>query len=368
MKERKKRNQCLVFAFLVCTMSLMQLFCSSTIVSAQSTKSNETMTVQVFFAFPPAENVYLEKKVILDFNDMTTGPNVNTSIPAFGKDFIGARCEIVREGRRCYVSFEITYSDVIGNTTADTYANDVVKEFLNCFGYTGLTSIYKSQNQIEANIVTTIGFGYIDYQLNQISKFLKYEPTDGFGRFIDGIITKYLIPDEGETSVNLKYNLHKDLNLGLLWDFEIAGVKGEPLTTDEHGNVKEHAITINLKELLNTNSSIIEINNQQSAIVILVETNISTSIDNENKTYMADIKNIQPSGYTAKPWYASTNFMEIKYEPITNLIENINVDITVSSYTSDQNFPIQIVIAIAAIIAILLVPSFFVIKKRRQRR
>jgi hypothetical protein len=316
------------------------------------------MYVSVFLV--PGEKMMLVKNIILNFEDVITGPPVNITIPAFNNGFTGAKCELIRQARKCVIHFEINHSSVIGGSAANTYADIITQEFLNVFGYTGLNKTYEFQETKETTIVTRKWFGYIDYNVQKVSLFLKYKPVNGcFSKLInDRLLNKYVITEDPVTGILPTYTLKKNLDSSFSWSFDILCSTSTTFSSD----IKEYTDVIDLKELLNSNVPIVETSCQQAAIIIVIQ-NITRV--NADRTYIIDIKDIQPEGYTIENSELLLDSVDIKYEPLTP-VENIIINISISPSTSDQNPFIPILIAIAVTASIIA--SFFILRKKRRRR
>jgi len=334
---------CIDFAFIYCS-------------RAQATsESNETMYVSVFLV--PGQTVRLVTNVHLDFDSLMTGPSVNTT--AFTNEFIGAKCELIREAKKCVLYFEISHSSVIGETLANASADVIAQEFLSAFGYTGLTNINEFQNTTGTTIITRKTFGYLGYTIQNVALFLKYKPANGcFAKLInERLLSKYVVADDPLSAIHPTYILKKNADSSFSWSFRIVAITSEILPSTDYVGL------IDVKELLNSNTSIVETPDQHTAIIITIENITSWS----GKTYIIDIKNIQPEGYVIQDSEFWTNSVDIKYEPLSSPIENITVVISIHSPTSDQNFLIKIGIAIA-VSAIIIAAFFFVLKRKKEVR
>ena len=359
MRKVSKMNRILRCQLLIlsmfCSLGLVGISCSSA--SEQEIKPKETMYVSVFLV--PGEKMMLVKNIILNFEDVITGPPVNITIPAFNNGFTGAKCELIREARKCIIHFEINHSSVIGGSAANTYADIIAQEFLNVFGYTGLNKTYEFQETKGTTVVTRKVFGDIDYNVQKVSLFLKYKPVSGcFSKLInDRLLNKYVITEDPVNAIHPTYTLKKNLDLSFSWSFEIISTTSTTFPSD----IKEYTDVIDLKELLNSNVPIVETPCQQASLIIVIQ-NI-TRVD-ADKTYIIDIKDIWPEGYIIANSELLPDSVDIKYEPLTP-VENVIINISISPSTSDQNpfIPILVAIATTAFIAF-----FFILRKKRRRR
>jgi hypothetical protein len=307
----------------------------------------------------PGEKMELVKNVEFHFYDLTTGPTVNTTLPAFTNGLLGAKCELIREARKCSIVFEINYSSTIGETQSSVYADSVAQEFLATFGYQNLDNVSKAIDVIGTTIRVYTLFGKLDYTFQTVAMFLKYKPTNGcFANLIsDELLRKYVITD-GPDIIEATYTLTKNDQSGFLWNFKMIASSVKTWPTD----AKEYIDTIDLKELLNATTPIVEKPSQQSAIIIVIN-NVTAW---QGKTYTVVIKGINPEGYTIQNSEFWADSIDIRYEPLNSPIEDIAIDISIDGPASDQSVLIPVGIAIA--VTIPVVASFFFLRKRRKGR
>ena len=352
------RCSLLILLLWLCFLGLVCISCSSA--SGQEVKPKETMYVSIWLD-ANKWTVTLVKNVIFYSENVAIELPLNSTLPAFSNGFIGVKCELIPEARKFVLYFEITHSSVIGNITANDYADDIIQEFLKAFGYTGMSRVYEYQETVGSTIVTRKTFGSLDYTIENVSPFFKYKPADScFSRLInDRLLSKY-VPGDSVTSIHPIYTLKKDANSAFSWNFEVR-------TTTSTGfspNIKEYADVIDLKELLNSNIPIVETPCQQASIIFVIQ-NITRV--NADKTYITDIKDIRPEGYTIAKSELLPDSVDIKYEPLTP-IDNITIDINVNSSTSDQNpFILILILILIAIAVTTLIIAFFLLRKKRKR-
>jgi len=316
----------------------------------ESSDIKEIMYVSVFLV--PRQTVELVTNVILVFDSLTTGPSVNTT--AFANEFIWAKCELIGEGRKYVIYFEISHSSVIGETLANASADVIAQEFLNAFGYTGLTNVNDFQDTTNTTIISRKTFGYLDYNIQNSALFLKYKPVNGcFANLInERLLSKYVVND-GVSGIHPIYTLKKNADSSFSWSFEIRTTTSKTLPSNDYADL------IDVKELLNSSMPIVETPSQQAAIIIVIENITSWS----GKTYVIDIKEVHPEGYVIQDSELLPNSVDIKYEPLSFPIENITIDISINPLNPEQNplIPIGIAIVATALIASL----FFVLRKKR---
>jgi len=303
----------------------------------------------------PGEKMELVKNVELDFYNLTTGPPVNTTLPAFANGLLGTKCELISEVKKCVLYFEISHSSVIGETLANVYTDVIVQEFLNAFGYTGLTNINEFQNTTGTTIITRKTFGYLDCNIQDVSLFLKYKPVNGcFAKLInERLLNKYVANYSPVSAIRPAYILKKNTDSSFSWSFIINTTTCETFPSDDYADL------IDVKELLNSSMPIVETPSQQAAIIIIIN-NVTTW---HGKTYVIDIKEIHPEGYVIQDSEFWANSVDIKYEPLSFPIENITIDISINPLNPEQNPLIPIGIAIVA--TVLIASFFFVLRKKR---
>ena len=127
--------------------------------------------------------------------------------------------------------------------------------------------------------------------------------------------------------------------------------------------MRNRSLTIDVKELLNTDLPIVEHPLENQRIIICVETNHTEQLTKGLTTYKVEIIDVQPEGYTIAPseW---PNWIEIRYEPLfpmDNIIIKMNID---SSTRNSREQLIKIVItAIIMLMALLIL--IWIVKKRK---
>ena len=196
------KEKCLATLLLVCF--CLQSFVS--IASGEAREYEETMYVYVFFSAHPGE-LRLVRNVHLFFENLTTGPPINKSLEAFNK-LVELEFALTPAGDKFFVSFNIFFEPSIENETASTYADEIIQEFLKVFDYQGLDFLWGNQRIRKSKMWVHRSFGYKPYNREEVSAFLKYKPTGGFEKFVDGLLSKY-IPGNSTTGLSSSYWLKK---------------------------------------------------------------------------------------------------------------------------------------------------------------
>ena len=345
------KEKCLATLLLVC-------FCLQSVVSIASGEAREyeeTMYVYVFFSAHPGE-LRLVRNVHLFFENLTTGPPINKSLEAFNK-LVELEFALTPAGDKFFVSFNIFFEPSIENETASTYADEIIQEFLKVFDYQGLDFLWGNQRIRKSKMWVHRSFGYKPYNREEVSAFLKYKPTGGFEKFVDGLLSKY-IPGNSTTGLSSSYWLKK-VESKFYWTLKVTGITSELLPW----YVRNRSLTIDVKELLNTDLPIVEHPLENQRIIICVETNHTEQLTKGLTTYKVEIIDVQPEGYTIAPseW---PNWIEIRYEPLfpmDNIIIKMNID---SSTRNSREQLIKIVItAIIMLMALLIL--IWIVKKRK---
>jgi hypothetical protein len=324
-------------------------------------EQKETIYVTVFFTANPGE-LDLVKNVHLVFENSTVGPPVNTSLEAFNKGFVEVEYALTPEVNRFFLSFNIFFEPSIENETASFYASNIIQEFLKVFGHRGLELLWENQGIQESKMWVHRSFGYKPYSKGEVAAFLEYKPTNGFGRFIDGLISKY-VPGDSRTKLSSSYSL-KRIGSSFYWTLKVTASTSEVLAWDVQG----YSESISINELLNNNKPLVEEPSDDQRIIILIQKERTFQLSKGSTTYTIEVQRIQPEGYTVTDSEFSNwpNTAEIKYEPLIPM-ENIVVDVIVNSSTQKQEFPSTVLECIAAATVALLV-LFFCVKKKLKRR
>jgi hypothetical protein len=363
MKDRKGgrnlKKKCLVVLMLACLCILNVQ--STPSVFAESIEQKEAMYVTVFFAANPGE-LNLVKNVHLIFENSTIGPPVNTSLEAFNNGFVEMEYALTPEVDRFFLSFNIFFEPFLSNEAANLYTECIVQEFLKVFDYQDLELLWQNQGIQESKIWVHRSFGYKPYNKEEVSTFLEYKPTNDFGRFIDGLISKY-VPGDSRTKLSSSYSL-KRIGSSFYWTLKVTAVASEVLAWDVQGRSE----SININELLNNNKPLIEEPSDDQRIIILIQKERTFQLSKGLTTYIIEIQRIQPEGCTVADsefsnWPDTT---EIKYEPLIPM-ENIVVDVIVNSSTQKQEFPSTVLECIAAA-TVAFLALFFCVKKKLKRR
>ncbi len=327
----------------------------------EATEYKETIEVMTFITAHPGELGFVTN-IWLIFENTRTALPINTSIEALNDRFIALQYSFTPAGSKFFVSFDLFYKLEIDNGTANSYADKIEDEFFKAFGYSGLESVLGGRvltttKEGEKKIVES--FGYIPLTYETVSAFLRFAPENGLGGFINGLMQKY-VPDN---SICAEYWLKK-IGSDFYWDVKIVGLRKEILPWD----VKDHSTTINLKELLNTQSTIIDQPPQR--IVILIQENRTIQLSRGLTMYSVEIQSIKPEGYTIAPSADWPNWVEIKYESPLSPIENVEIQVNINSSiltTSDQDVRVITVVALVitgVALSIVLTVILYVKKKR----
>jgi len=361
-EKKMKRGAILALTLMVfLAVSLASnIFGSSEIVCCASdeeltTGYEETMYVFVFFATPPGE-LRLTKNIHLFFENLTTGPPVNKSLEAFNK-LVELEFALTPAGDKFFASFNIFFEPSIENETASTYADEIIQEFLKIFDYQGLDFLWGNQGIQESKMWVHRSFGYKPYNKEEVSAFLKYIPTGGFGKFVDGLLSKY-IPGNSTTGLSSSYWLKK-VESKFYWTLKVTGITSELLPW----YVQDRSLTIDVKELLNTDLPIAEHPLRNQRIIICVETNHTEQLTKGLTTYKVEIIDIQPEGYTIAPseW---PNWIEIRYEPLSPM-DNITIKMNIDSSTRNSREQLIKIVITAIITSTTFLILLWIVKKRK---
>lgn len=356
----------MILVVMILLMTFISFASAPHTLSKESMSREDTMYVTVFFSTHPGE-LDLVKNVHLLLENLTIGPPVNTSLTSFNNGFVDLEYALTPHGDKFFISFNIFFDASVENETACSYADEIIEEFLRVFGYQELNLLWGNQgiresdvwgNQ-ESKMCVHRSFGYGPYNKEQILTFLQYQPTDGFARFIDGLLNKY-VPGNSRTKLSSAYWLRR-IGSDFYWTLKVTGATSEVLPWD----VQNYSESINVNELLNASPPLIDQPSENQRIIVQIEKNATYKLSRGITTYTIDIQKIEPEGYTLSDSEYWPNTIEIKYEPLFP-IENVIIDITVHSSTQRQEFPFRLVVVIIISLAVASPLLFFYLKKKRE--
>ncbi|MGB9694121.1 MAG: hypothetical protein ACPLYF_04690, partial [Fervidobacterium sp.] len=298
----------------------------------------------------------LVKNINLIFENMN--PLINTSLTAFKDRFLELECSMVTWGDTYFIAFNAYFEPSLENETAKFYTDEIISEFMTSFGYSGLNLLWKNQMVKEGKMWVHKSFGFIPRSREGVLTFLKFAPKNGFAKFIDQLLEKY-IPGNATTGLIPHYFV-KRVNSGCYLDLVITGTSSVLLPSWEP---RDYSYSISLKELLNTDSSIVEQPLEYQQIIIRYEKVHTELLSRGNTTYTIDIDSIQPEGYNVAPdeW---PNWVDIIYSPLSPM-EDVVIEMTINSYVQRQTppwtWPIIAMIVLLTAFAVLL----YIVKKRK---
>lgn len=335
-----------LFILCLCCSNIAWLPCALS--AEESAEYKETIYVNVFFGFPYGEELILVKNTDFLFENMIDGPPINTDLTVFNDGFRKLKCDLVSTGNSSFISFNIYFDSLTDNSTAYSYTNGIVQEFLAVFGYHNLELLWENSDFKEGMLWVHKSFGYIPYT-ETVTSFLKYKPSAGFAAFVDRFVLKNI----SAKTLLPSYTLQR-IGANFYWALEILATENEQLSLDLRGYLS----TINVKELLNADLPLVEYPSKNQQIIILIEKNKTLEIGHELVTYTIDIERVEPDGYTIGSSADWPNYVEIRYEPLFS-IENIIVEVKIESHTGTQApFWIWFVASIIVLTTILILFYF----------
>ena len=328
------------------------------VLGEDSKKYQETIGVSVFFGIYPGE-LRLVKNINLIFENMDLP--INTSITAFNDRFLELKCSLeTNAANGLFVNFDVYFEQGMDKGTANLYADEITSEIVRAFNYSQINLSSKNEGIRDGKMWVYRSFRILPKNKENVLTFLKFVPKNGFAKFIDGIVEKYfpgtatsgLSPDYFIKRVNSKFYLH----------LVITGMCSDLLPSWEPHNYR---YSLSLKELLNSNSPIIDQPFGYQQIVIRYEKNHTELLSRGWTTYIIDVESVQPEGYiiAPDPW---SNWMDIKYKPLFpmgDVIVNFTIDSYVQKRTSPWIWPIIATIGLLIAFLVLL----YVVKKRKRR-
>ena len=345
------KKKCLVVLML--TWLCIQGFGLTSPVSGEEFEEyQETIEASVFISIHPGE-LRLVKNIKLIFENID--PPINTSITAFNDRFLELEFTEMPRGDHYSIDFNVYFEPNLENETAKFYANEIISEFMKVFGYSGLNLLWENQMVREGRMWVYKSFGYILLTKENALTFLKFAPKNGFGKFIENLIEKY-VPGDSTTGLINRYFIKK-VDSKFYCDVIISGASSDLLPSWEP---HDYRYTLSLKELLNSDSPIVDQPLEYQQIIVAYEENHTELLSRGWTTYTIDVESVQPEGYTVTPdpW---PNRKDIKYKPLFPM-ENIIVSFTINSYVRRESqippwiWPaIGIIILLAALIVLLCI-------------
>ncbi|MGB9756277.1 MAG: hypothetical protein ACPLVJ_00640 [Candidatus Bathyarchaeales archaeon] len=283
----------------------------------------QTLFVSCFLSDHPQE-MRLVRNVRLIFEN-TTGPPINTSLPSFNSGFVKLEYALTPEVGKFFITFNIFFDLSLDNTTVKSYADDIINEFLSTFNYQELPLLWESAGTYQGQRVIHKSFGYMQYTRDNVSTFLKFKPTEGFGAFIDSLLNKY-VPGNATTGLTASYWLSRTESQ-LEWNLRVNGASSS-VPWYPH----DYSVVIDVNELLGDDLSKIQPSPNQQ-IEISIETNKTLVLTKGLTTYTTTIENIHPEGYTISNINGSDR-VEVKYETLPR--EDIVIKMNINSSTQNQ--------------------------------
>jgi hypothetical protein len=361
MKDRKGgkklKRKCLAVLMLV-WLCIENFSLTLSVSGENSEEYRETIEASVFFGIYPGE-LRLVKNINLIFENMDLP--INTSIIAFNDGFLELKCSLeTKAANGLFIKFDVYFEQTVGNKTANLYAEEITGEIMKAFNYSQVNLSWKDEGIRDGKIWVYRSFR-IPISKENILIFLKrFVPKNGFAKFIDGIVEKYF-PGDATTGLSPDYFIEK-VNSKFYLHLVITGMCSDLLPSWEPRN---YQYSLSLKELLNTNSWIVDQPHEYQQIIIRYEKNHTEQLSKGWTTYTIDVNGVQPEGYTIAqdPW---PNWKDIKYKPLfpmENVIANLKIDSYVQRQTSPSAWPILATIVLLIVFLLLL----YVVKKHKRR-
>jgi len=333
----------------------IQSFGLTSPVSGEAEEYQETVEASIFISIHPGE-LRLVKNINLIFENMD--PPINTSITAFNDRFLELKCSLMTNAANgLFINFDVYFEQSMDNETANLYADEITSEIVKAFNYSQVNLSWKDEGIRDGKMWVYRSFRIPISKENILIFLKKFVPKNGFAKFIDGMVERYF-PGDATTGLSPDYFIEK-VNSKFYLHLVITGACSDLLPSWEPHNYR---YSLSLKELLNSNSSIVDQPLEYQEIVVRYEENHTELLSRGWTTYTIDVESVQPEGYTVTPdpW---PNRKDIKYKPLFPM-EDIIVSFTINSYVRREIPPwiwpaIGIIILLAALIVLL-----YIAKKR----
>mgnify|MGYP000085338912 CR=1 FL=1 len=181
----------------------------------EEVKQEEKLYFEVSIGVIAGDTVF-SKNIRFIFKNLEEGGlPFNRNLEAFSEGFKSLRVELIPEGSRFVLFFDIFYDSSVGHSKAISYANEAIHHILdNIFEY----NIQELGNHTEtkgSKIEVKSTYGYGETSLQEISKFIKYKPLR---HRIRDALQEYC----GEYHENIEFYRNLELTLRLLYDGDVA--------------------------------------------------------------------------------------------------------------------------------------------------
>ena len=316
-------------------------------------KQEEKLYFEVSIGVIAGDTVF-SKNIRFIFKNLEEGGlPFNRNLEAFSEGFKSLRVELIPEGSRFVLFFDIFYDSSVGHSKAISYANEAIHHILdNIFEY----NIQELGNHTEtkgSKIEVKSTYGYGETSLQEISKFIKYKPTTELGRLLNEKLLAKYVPGISNTTfcsgiLRISYTI-KRYNSGFFWDFEIYCANSKALSRE----INNHKEVVDLNELLNNEGWLVT--NPSNVKIIGV-------IDKRSfkGTYSIELKEIRPDGYNLDS--SDPYLYVIEFDSVSFPLRNVIVELTINS-TNPNDDGMETLYAIFLIILIGSIMVFLLLKK-----
>ncbi len=339
---------------LVASISIVSLF----FVAPTECKEVESEEKLYFEIAIGVENTLVEN-IRLDFKNFKIDFPLNKNMPAFGENFKNLRIELIPEGQRFVLFFDILYDSSIGYSTAISYANTIIQHLLNIFDYEDMQELESQVKLKESAIEIKATYGYGKNSVEEVLKFIEYKPMTELGKLVNkNLLTRY-VPGINTESFNSGifriFYVLKKYDSDFYFDFQIYCANTKALSKE----VNDYKEVIDVNELLN-NEGWLTSHSSNLKIIGVIQKSKSTT----RRTYIVNIDKIQPDIYkldSSDPYYYVIEFDSSSF-PLRNII----VELTINPRKLYNGIPVPY--AILLIIVVGFIMFFLFLKKFRRKK
>jgi len=259
-------------------------------VSGEESEYQETINASVFISIHPGE-LRLVKNINLGFENIDLP--INTSITAFNDRFLELQCWLeTKAANGLFIEFDVYFEQSIDKEKARLYTDEITSEVVKAFQLFANQLSSKNEGIRDGKMWVYRSFRIPISKENILIFLKKFVPKNGFAKFIDRVVEKYFSP-EPTTGLLPKYQLKKS-NSGFCWNLVITGMCSDLLPSWEP---HDYRYTLSLKELLNSDSPIVDQPLEYQQIIVAYEENHTELLSRGWTTYTIDVESVQPEGY-----------------------------------------------------------------------
>lgn len=337
---------------------------SSTSASA-TLQYKEVIMGSVFISIHPQE-LRLVKNIHLIFDGLNVP--IDTSKPAFNNGFLNMKFWFDSARNGFFLCFDINFEPSLENETAKAYTKEIVDEVTETFNFQDVKPVSDERLIRNEKLEVYWSFGPIlPLDEKKILDFVKFAPRNGFGKFIDGVIEKYFeawVSGDTTTGVYPEYWLEKKGST-FSWLLVITGMCSDLIPSWEP---KDYQYDVSLKELLNTNLPLVEQPLDYQEIVVEVETNHTELLSRGVTSYIVEVADVYPKGYSLSPKSGWQYWVQLKYEqlfPMEDVTVKLKINTIIDNGSNSQERNIGTYATLIIGLLVFIIALAYIAKKRK---